>query len=508
MSSKEGTMLSLHAAVLLAACSAGETVLIDFSAEWCGPCRQMEPAVDRLAAMGYPVRKVNIDHEQALAAQYRVRSIPCFVLVVDGREAERTVGATSFEQLAAMFQKHGVAAGPGKPSRGQSPETASPARAAAVAGGPNSAPPVKTTPSNDVPTNASGMAPQLLATAVRLKISDPNGHSYGSGTVVDVREGEALIVTCGHIFRDSQGQGKVVVDMFGSGAPRGVPGRVIGFDLKSDVGLVTFKPGCPVRTARLAAASYPVRRGDPVINIGCNNGAEPTVRSSRVTSLDKFLGPPNIQVAGQPVQGRSGGGLFSADGRVIGICNAADPTDDEGLYAALPSLWALLERHGWLPETGDGQPSAVAARGAPGGSVEATLPASQVPSMPQRMPATQTISTAGQLDANQQAAVAALASATPGAEVICIVRSLDDPRAKSEVIVLDKVSPQFIERLTAERYAQQQRHLTSVAQRTEATPISALSSRGNVVRNAPIVHVRGVTPAPVADWRPNWMRPR
>ena len=480
-------MLSLHAAVLLAASISGETVLIDFSADWCGPCRQMEPTVGRLTAMGYPVRKVNIDHEKALAAQFHVQSIPCFVLVVDGREAERTVGATSFEQLAAMFRKHGVTPGAqANQTRGQSPDKMpGPAAVAAV-------PPVKAA-ANDVPPIASDVAPQLLAAAVRLKISDPKGHSYGSGTVVEVRGDEALIVTCGHIFRDSQGQGKVVVDMFGAGAPHGIPGRIIDFDLKSDVGLVAFKPGCPVKTARLASPSYPVRPGEAVISIGCNNGADPTARASRVTSLDKFLGPPNIQVAGQPVQGRSGGGLFTADGRVIGICNAADPTDDEGLYAALPSVWALLERHDWLPETGDDRTTAVAQP--------------SVPAMPQRMPATQTIGIAGQLDANQQAAVAALASAAPGAEVICIVRSLDDPRAKSEVIVLDKASPQFIERLTAERYAQQQRQLTSVAQRTE-TPSAAAPSRGNVVRNAPLVNVREARSSPISNWRPNWIRPK
>jgi hypothetical protein len=492
-------MLSLQAAVLLAACSAGETVLIDFSAEWCGPCRMMEPTVERLAAMGYPVRKVNIDHDKALAAQFHVQSIPCFVLVVDGREAERTVGGTSFEQLIAMFQKHGVGPGSqGKQPRGQSLDSLPSTRAA---------PPAKASRSEAVDASAAQVAPQLLAATVRLKISDPNGHSYGTGTVVDVRGNEALIVTCGHIFRDSQGQGKVVVDMFGTGAPRGVPGRVIAFDLKSDVGLVSFQPGCPIKTARLATPSYVVQRGDAVINIGCNNGAEPTVRTSRVTSLDKFLGPPNIQVAGQPVQGRSGGGLFTADGQVIGICNAADPTDDEGLYAALPSIWALLEQHRWIPELGDDRPTALAASGPKTWNAD-TATAPQVPAMPQRMPATPAIGTASPLDANQQAAVAALTSSSPGAEVICIVRSLDDPRAKSEVIVLDRVSPQFIERLSAERFAQQQRQHTSVAQRTavEATP--APSSRGNVVRNAPIVNVRGGTPAPVADWRPNWLRPR
>jgi hypothetical protein len=225
-----------------------------------------------------------------------------------------------------------------------------------------------------------------------------------------------------------------------------------------------------------------------------------------VNSLDKFLGPPNIQVAGQPVQGRSGGGLFSADGRVIGICNAADPTDDEGLFAALPSLWTMLERHGWHPESGEDRSPKPSNAVAQGWAAEAGSQP-HAPTMPQRMPATPTTSIAGQLDPQQQAAVAALTSAAPGAEVICIVRSLDDPRAKSEVIVLDKASPQFIERLSAEHYAQQQRQLTTVAQRTEA-PAAAPPSRGNVVKNAPLMNVREAKPSPLSDWRPNWMRPR
>ena len=47
-------------------------------------------------------------------------------------------------------------------------------------------------------------------------------------------------------------------------------------------------------------------------SVGCNNGEDPTVQRSRINSLDRFLGPPNLQVAGQPIIGRSGGGLFSA----------------------------------------------------------------------------------------------------------------------------------------------------------------------------------------------------
>jgi hypothetical protein len=129
--------------------------------------------------------------------------------------------------------------------------------------------------------------------------------------------------------------------------------------------------------------------------------------------------------------------------------------------------------------------------------------------MPQRMPATQTMSTATGLDASQQAAVAALTASAPGAEVICIVRSPGNPHPGGEVILLDKASPQLLEQLSAERYAQQQRaDVALMAKRTEATPISTPSSRGSLVKNAPIVNVRGGTPSSAADWRPNWLRPK
>ena len=85
-------------------------------------------------------------------------------------------------------------------------------------------------------------------------------------------------------------------------------------------------------------------RRPPVASVGCNNGGPPTVLHSQVTSLDKFQGPPNVEVAGQPVEGRSGGGLFSSEGYVIGVCNAADPSDKEGLFAALASIYAELDQ--------------------------------------------------------------------------------------------------------------------------------------------------------------------
>jgi thioredoxin len=73
-----------------------QVTLFDFTAKWCGPCKQMEPVLDRVAedyAGRVRVVAVDVDDEPLLAQQYNVRSMPTFVLVRDGREVGRVVGA-------------------------------------------------------------------------------------------------------------------------------------------------------------------------------------------------------------------------------------------------------------------------------------------------------------------------------------------------------------------------------------------------------------------------------
>jgi len=69
--------------------SGGETVLLDFTAEWCRSCREMDSTVDRLKSHGYPVRQVDYDRERATATALGVKSLPTFVMLVDGREVDR-----------------------------------------------------------------------------------------------------------------------------------------------------------------------------------------------------------------------------------------------------------------------------------------------------------------------------------------------------------------------------------------------------------------------------------
>ena len=77
------------------------TVLIDFWAAWCGPCRMIAPAVEKIAEERPDVKvcKVNIDDEQELAIKYGVMSIPTLILFKDGKAVKQTMGFQPEEAL-------------------------------------------------------------------------------------------------------------------------------------------------------------------------------------------------------------------------------------------------------------------------------------------------------------------------------------------------------------------------------------------------------------------------
>jgi thioredoxin 1 len=84
-------------------------VLVDFWAEWCGPCRMIAPAVEALAeeySGRVAVGKLNIDDNPNTPSKYGVRSIPSLLLFKGGEVVEATVGVTGKEQLAELLEKH------------------------------------------------------------------------------------------------------------------------------------------------------------------------------------------------------------------------------------------------------------------------------------------------------------------------------------------------------------------------------------------------------------------
>lgn len=554
----------LVAAIFVASLfGAGETVLLDFYSDTCPPCRAMDPVVQQLASQGYPIRKINVQREPGLASRFGVRGIPCFVMLVDGREADRVVGATSkgrLEQMLALGRPPASATA-GAPMHPFAPRSGSTipqadSRTPAVplpaeisdrsfAAAPNlpAAPPVKmvsggaSTPTGQDPARFEA---DLIACTVRLRIEEATGHSCGSGTLVDARGGEALILTCGHLFRDSQGKGRIAVDLFAPQPVEGIPGELLHFDLEKDIALLRIRVTGPVRTARIAPPGYRIAKGARVVNVGCNNGDPPTVRYAHVTALDKFLGPSNIEVSGLPVQGRSGGGLFTADGLVIGVCNAAVPTDNEGMYAALDSIHAELDQANLafvyresspVAESGGTRP-APAAQELPVEPNAAVAAVAGPPSMPKKMPPpsdlVQLTDAPGQpagagavppheanaltngqaLSPDEQAALEEIhRRKAEGAEVILIIRSRSEPQRKSEVIMLDRVSPAFLKQLTAEPAKSQAGRDAGPA--SKETPMDQASSASSGGRSAGPLgrtsHAQPFLAEPSSEWSPRWL---
>jgi thiol-disulfide isomerase/thioredoxin len=507
----------------------GDVVLLDFGASWCGPCRQMQPVIGELARSGWLVRHVDVDGEPDLVRRFGITGVPCYVLLVRGEEKGRIGGVTTRAALEGLMARALPASnqplaaantsaavpevaipgvplaatpaprplvterGPASPSAtgespGLPPTVSDPARIVKAGDAAASFASRQPRPGDPGAAPADGpmgrpadaeTARSLLASSARLRVEDGKGASWGTGTVIDSRQGEALILTCGHIFRDTAGGGRVEVDLFGSPATRGLAGQVIAWNLERDLALVSVFTDEPLTPARVGPAERRLSAGESVFTVGCDGGADPTVQATRVTTIDKYLGPANVQVAGQPVQGRSGGGLFAADGTLIGVCHAADPADNEGLFAALPSIHEQLDDAGLGFVYRNTYPTAaVAPRG-----LDAGLPA-----MPPEMPAvafgrrdraeavpTSSVAPPDQdrsssappagdplavaadrgvaaADHRESIAVGAAEDAglTPGeralldhvrrhgraAEVICIVRPSDRPQASSEVFVL------------------------------------------------------------------------
>ena len=83
-----------------------KTVLIDFYADWCGPCKMLSPIVEQFASENEYIKvvKINVDDEQDLAVEYGVMSIPTLVVMKNGQESNRAVGLMSEDEINNLIK--------------------------------------------------------------------------------------------------------------------------------------------------------------------------------------------------------------------------------------------------------------------------------------------------------------------------------------------------------------------------------------------------------------------
>lgn len=474
--------LCLMAAAVTAA--EPEAVVLEFTApDRCPPCQQIAPLVHRLQREGFPLQIVNADENVATCQQHRVLSIPTFVLLIAGREVDRIEGKPPENELRRMCDRARLANASVEPK----PEARSPKPEAKNEGPPESAKPAdapiiraKQVDEEVAPKSKSS---DPLQTSARIRVKDSEGVNFGTGTIIDSREGRTTILTCGHIFRKIDDRPLIEVDFFNGTKHETTVGHVLRYDLERDVGLLWIPTSRPLPVAPIAGLSNAPAVGQHVVSIGCSAGEPPTKLQHRVTSLNRYNGPDNIECTGVPVQGRSGGGLFDTAGRLIGVCIAADQRDQRGLYSGLQPIHELLDQAklshlfpglGSRPTADPSKPVATASSGARNDSPRTIAKPSERPLFDDDDSAEDVVgpfaSSQGHAETEDVAEFSKLAASlgvpvTPAmsvvdtplevdaseeSEVVCIIRPLKNPRGASRVVIINRASGKFLSQLAGE----------------------------------------------------------
>lgn len=347
-------MTLLGAWLCLAAVSSGPDVeLLHFESQSCAACRTMDATVERLSKAGHAIRHIDASEDPDTAQKFQVRRVPCFVVLVNGEERDRHEGTASFDRLNSMvIQACRATIGDEEPSA-ESPPMPTKKRVVSANMGngirrefvlaENAG---ASATANDMTASPAAVRQAALNSTVRIRIEDrPGVVSYGTGTIIDVRDQHALVITCGHLFRDSGDKGRVTVDVMVQGAKRTVEATVLDYDLEYEIGLLVMSPGGAVESVRVADEGGQPQPGQPLFSVGCNGGADPTIMEMKVTAVDRFTGAPNLECTGSPVQGRSGGGLFNEAGQLVAICFGALGGEQRGAYSGLPTVHWLLTKH-------------------------------------------------------------------------------------------------------------------------------------------------------------------
>ncbi len=485
--------------------------LLDFSAGYCGPCQQMVPILQRMEQAGFPIRQIEITEDPELTKRFNVDRIPTLVLLVEGKEVRRFVGLTGEEELrramnkaaSELSEKRTASAEPTAPT--EPPNTkkdvpANPADAVVVPErrslgdmfrslipGDRDAPESPTLRGQD-PASTGDLTSEAMKTAlaatVRIRVAGMSTEptkkgeylqDVGTGTIVHSATGEAIILTCAHLFLNIAVKDAVVeVEVFEDGKSVKYPAKLVGGDNDADLALLRIRTAKTFPVASLSPKIADARPGQAMVSFGCNGGADPTSLETKLVEINRYDGPPMFICTGDPVSGRSGGGLFSTNGQLLGVCSCADRKTKEGLYAAHGAILELVsycELNAILKPTATGggedpsemfkdqltQPSPAGVESEPGIAKRPQPTTSQLGS--DEFNEVAVVSPDAQLEhpgvapsvapkIDRRPAPLALASATTGPEITITID--DKTGSQKKTIVIPQASAWMLEMLTGE----------------------------------------------------------
>lgn len=449
--SKTKLLVCLCFAALALACNAtlaSDAVLIEFSSTRCKFCVDMKPVIQALENEGVAVRRVDVDQESDMAVRFAIKQLPTYVIFSGGKESGRLVGL----QQPAAFHTAMKAAAEVRPRR-----TNAQLRSNGPDANAQQTPQTRLAPTNNqLPVGYGGAsAPsanepmptvdlaravaRAEAATVRLRVYEEVGYGIGTGTIIDSHGDELLILTCGHLFRDNKGQTKIEVDLFYGGQVNTVEANVLDYDAGDrDIGLVTVRTSIPIQPVPILPNTTQLQNGASVFSFGCDRGANPSRRDTRITGINLYnqhLRLSNVEIAGAPIDGRSGGGLFDSQGNLIGVCNAADYDDDIGIYAGPGEVYWQLDRVSLqsLFKSGNQQLAATNPQSPAMGNVVAASYDSTINAPNNVHPAAHNATVNTSIDSDS--------------EVIVIVRNRKRPQDPAQVKVFDTPPPALLEML-------------------------------------------------------------
>jgi len=167
-------------------------------------------------------------------------------------------------------------------------------------------------------------AKATLDTVVRVHATSDGITRTCSGTVVESHTAQSLVQTCGHVLGVTGQCSSVAVDLFTNGEFERYSGEVVSRSEDLDVAFVAIHPGRVLPAAQVGTIDDRTDVGEMLFCAGCPHGALPRLYCVRVTAVDAYEPPENIECNTALCMGMSGAGLFNASSRLVGFCKGVD----------------------------------------------------------------------------------------------------------------------------------------------------------------------------------------